>query len=74
METVSSHAFELLHNGQEVLAAFLDVALLFLKLSLLLKHFLLRQDDTMLWQHARLNYLAIKYKQNLKYLKLVHWV
>ena len=29
METVFSHAFELLHNGQEMLTAFLDVALLF---------------------------------------------
>lgn len=43
METVSSHAFELLHNGQEVLAAFLDVALLFFQLLLLVKHFLLHR-------------------------------
>lgn len=45
IETVSSHAFELLHNGQEVLAAFLDVALLFFQLLLLMEHFLLHRID-----------------------------
>lgn len=45
IETVSSHAFELLHNGQEVLAAFLDVALLFFQLLLLVEHFLLHKND-----------------------------
>lgn len=45
IETVSSHAFELLHNGQEVLAAFLDVALLFFQLLLLMEHFLLQRMD-----------------------------
>lgn len=44
METVSSHAFELLHNGQELLAAFLDVALLLFQSLLLVKHLLLEHQ------------------------------
>lgn len=37
-----SHSFELLHDGQKVLAAFLDAVLLLLQPLLLLQHLLLR--------------------------------